>query len=131
MNVWRLLTKRQLWAGGVLLVALWLVAVALWLPRPRQSGPDADVAALSQRCISEMLRGTCGAMRASAPDASPQSLQRVFIAGLGEVDAVSFEALRQSGDDMCAKVSRDCRTAWNSSVCVIAKALFPLRPTSH
>ncbi len=125
---WR---KKHIWMLGVLLVALGILAATLWAPRRAQPGVNTEVAALSQRCIAEMLRGTCGAMRSSAPDVAPQTTQRVFIAGLGEVDAVSFEALRTAGDDMCAMVSRDCRTAWNGSVCVIAKALFPARLTDQ
>ena len=114
------------WLGGLLLVLALAAALALSAPSlMRGSAPAADPqesAALTQRCQTEMLRGTCGAMTAGAPTAGAS---RLFIAGVGEVDAAAFAALRAAGDQMCSEAAAACRTDWNGKTCRITRALYP------
>ena len=124
----RSLARRPaVWVVAVLLLALaTAAAVALRQRRPVAAVDASDIHALGQRCQAEMLRGTCGAMRA---DASTPVPQRVFIAGFGEVDGAVFAALRGAGDAMCSNVVETCRSDGQGKPCRIARALYPLRST--
>lgn len=124
----RSLARRPaVWVVAVLLLALaTAAAVALRQRRPVAAVDASDIHALGQRCQAEMLRGTCGAMRA---DASTPVTQRVFIAGFGEVDGAAFAALRSAGDAMCSNVVETCRSDGQGKPCRIARALYPLRST--
>lgn len=77
---------------------------------------------LVQRCTQQMVRDTCRVMQ--APTASPVGA-RLFIAGVGEVDAAAFAALRSYGDAMCREVGTQCAADWGSRSCQIARALYP------
>ena len=81
-----------------------------------------EMTELNQRCQTEMLRGTCSAMNASAPKAG---VARLFIAGVGEVDAVAFAALRAAGNAMCTEAAAACTQDWNGNTCRITRALYP------
>lgn len=124
----RSLARRPVvWVVAVLLLALAAAAaVALLQRRPVAAVDASDIHALGQRCQAEMLRGTCGAMRA---DASTPVTQRVFIAGFGEVDGAAFAALRSAGDAMCSNLVETCRSDGQGKPCRIARALYPLRST--
>jgi hypothetical protein len=119
--------KRKYWMRGALLLLVVLAALAVSAPTMlRRAAPAAnpqELAALTQRCQTEMLRGTCGAMNASAPKAGAS---RLFIAGVGEVDADAFAALRAAGDQMCSEAAVACNKDWNSKTCRITRALYPL-----
>ena len=126
------MNRRDIWLlGGLLLLVVAAVAVAVATfvaPPPQVLRAEAvtypqEMAALTQRCNTEMLRGTCGAMNASAakPGAS-----RLFIAGVGEVDAAAFATLRAAGTEMCNEAATACRQDWNSNTCRITRALYPL-----
>lgn len=86
------------------------------------------ITALAQRCQTEMLRGTCTAMRV---DPSTSATQRVFIAGVGEVDGAAFAALRNAGEAMCGDVVQACRSDWQGNTCRIARALYPTTGLTH
>jgi hypothetical protein len=112
------------WLGGLLLVLALVAALAAPALMRRSAPPDPqELAALTQRCQNEMLRGTCGAMNASAPKAGAS---RLFIAGVGEVDAAAFAALRAAGTEMCTEAAAACRQDWNGNTCRITRALYPL-----
>jgi hypothetical protein len=116
------------WAFGALLLLVLSLGLAVMVgPKILQrSNPAADpaaVLALTQRCQTEMLRGTCGAMTASAPKAGAS---RLFIAGVGEVDAAAFATLRAAGTEMCNEAAAACRQDWNGNTCRITRALYPL-----
>ena len=121
------------WKAGVALIGLSAVVasgttLATASAQSKTQPPrKAAVTELTQRCQVEMLRGTCGAMKASP---SSSSTSRVFIAELGEVDGVKFAALRRAGDAMCGKVETACRTDWQSGSCKIARALYPVTAAS-
>ncbi len=115
------------WAfGALLLLVLSLGLAAMVGPGiVKRQNPEADpaaVLALTQRCQTEMLRGTCGAMNASAPKAGAS---RLFIAGVGEVDAAAFAALRAAGDQMCSEAAVACRKDWSGNTCRVTRALYP------
>lgn len=113
---------------GLTTVAVLTITVATAYAQRKAKPPDAQaVAALTQRCQAEMLRGTCSAMNASP---SAPSSARVFIAGVGEVDGARFAALRRAGDAMCGEVEADCRADWQGGTCKIARALYPLPAVS-
>lgn len=69
-----------------------------------------------------MVKDTCRVMNTPA---QAQSSARLFIAGVGEVDAASFAALRGYGDAMCAEVGVQCAADWEGRSCRIARALYP------
>lgn len=69
-----------------------------------------------------MVKDTCRVMNTSTP---AQPTARLFIAGIGEVDAAAFAALRQYGDAMCAEVGVQCTADWDGRSCRIARALYP------
>ena len=119
--------KRKYWIRGALLLLVVLAALAVSAPTlMRRAAPAADpqeLAALTQRCQTEMLRGTCSAMNASAPKAGAS---RLFIAGVGEVDAAAFAALRAAGTEMCTEAATACRKDWSGNTCRITRALYPL-----
>jgi hypothetical protein len=74
-----------------------------------------------------MVQGSCQIMgaRDRPPVDAVQASQRVFVAGVGEVDAVVYERLRRQGDVMCGEVRRACEHHWNGDDCRIAQALYP------
>jgi hypothetical protein len=119
--------KRKYWIGGALLLLVVLAALAVSAPTlMRRAAPAAspqELAALTQRCQTEMLRGTCGAMNATAPKTGAS---RLFIAGVGEVDAAAFSALRAAGDQMCSEAAVACRKEWNGNTCRVTRALYPV-----
>lgn len=128
MPTTRTLARQPLvWAAVACVLGTVAVAATLLLQRPPAAAVDANayaITALAQRCQTEMQRGTCTAMRA---DASTPAAQRVFIAGIGEVDGTAFAALRSAGDAMCGDVVNACSSDWQGNTCRIARALYPPR----
>lgn len=135
-------SRRDRWAAGAVL--LMLVVVMLWAllhaePSSAEEGLVAagspaghtrsaprgsdDWQALHQRCTLAMVNGTCRVMRPAASQVP--ALSRVFIAGLGEVDAAVYRQLRQQGDAMCEDVVAACRTESAGPACRMAQALYP------
>lgn len=101
----------------VLAVAAWL----LWKPQPQSAQPE-QITALSQRCQFAMLRDVCTVMKSSAPNVI---VGRLFIAGIGEVDAQVFSQLRAAGQSMCQELAIECEKDWSGQACRIGKALYP------
>lgn len=110
-------------AGGPAPARAALAAPGAVLATP--APPWADPAAhLAQRCTVAMLQGTCRVPRdPHAPP--PPAASRVFIAGLGEVDAAVYADLQRQGDAMCGAVEQGCRQDWDGAACRIARALYP------
>jgi hypothetical protein len=119
--------KRKYWIRGALLLLVVLAALAVSAPTlMRRAAPAAspqELAALTQRCQTEMLRGTCGAMNSSEPKTGAS---RLFIAGVGEVDASAFASLRAAGDQMCNEAAVACRKDWSGNTCRVTRALYPV-----
>lgn len=96
-------------------------AHAVWRSTARAQQAQA-LGALVQQCSEQMLKDTCRVMTTPAP---AQSRPRLFIAGVGEVDAAAFAALRGFGDSMCREVRAQCASDWEGRSCRIARALYP------
>ncbi len=104
----------------VLAAAAWIV----WnrfISSNRAGGAD-QIAQLTQRCQTAMIRDVCTVMKGSAPSAS---VGRLFIAGIGEVDAQAFSSLRAAGDQMCGELATQCTADWMGQACKIGKVLYP------
>jgi hypothetical protein len=96
-------------------------AQVMWRSAARSQQARA-LEALMQQCSLQMVKDTCRVMNTPAP---VQSTARLFIAGVGEVDAGSFAALRSYGDAMCREVGVQCSSDWEGRSCRIARALYP------
>lgn len=106
-----------------------LLAFVAWLllkPKPQAAQPEM-IAALSQRCQTAMLRDVCTVMKGSAPNVS---VGRLFIAGIGEVDAQAYAQLRAAGESMCTELAQACAQDWSGPACRIGKALYAQLPDS-
>jgi hypothetical protein len=116
-------TRKRLVVGLALLVFIVVAAWAAYTSRLAKPRPPvvSPVQALVQRCSVQMLRDTCRVMK--APQAS-QPGARLFIAGLGEVDAAAFDAIRSYGNEMCQAVGAQCTSDWEGANCRIARALY-------
>lgn len=84
-----------------------------------------DIKSLAARCQTAMIKDVCGVMTASKPSGNQSGAERLFIAGVGEVDAAVFNRLREAGDKMCGEVETECVANWVGSSCKIARALYP------
>ena len=88
------------------------------------AGSLPDIKSLAARCQTAMIKDVCGIMTGSKPG-SERNTERLFIAGVGEVDAAAFNRLREAGDKMCGEVETDCTANWASPGCKIAQAIYP------
>ena len=86
----------------------------------------SDIKSLAARCQIAMVKDVCGIMTSSKPDGNERSTERLFIAGIGEVDASAFNRLREAGDKMCGEVETECLANWTGAGCKIAKAMYPV-----
>jgi hypothetical protein len=113
----------QLWAAGLICLALVALGLSrhLWLNRTAHQRGE-QLAQLAQRCQIAMLRDTCGVMKGSAPSIGQA---RLFIAGIGEVDAQAFSSLKAAGDKMCEELAGQCQSDWAGQACKIGRALYP------
>ena len=107
---------------GTTVVMLGTSAWLAWRHFKQQPVNTEWITGLKQRCEIAMLRDTCGVMKGSAPQASQA---RLFIAGLGEVDAQAFASLRAAGDAMCQEVAAQCQIDRSGQACKIALAMYP------
>jgi hypothetical protein len=116
-------TRKRLAIALALLACLLTTAGAIYSYRLAKPSPPAlsPVQALVQRCSVQMLKDTCRVMK--APQAS-QPGARLFIAGVGEVDAAAFDAIRSYGNEMCQAVGAQCASEWEGANCRIARALY-------
>lgn len=94
----------------------------LWQSTARSRQAEA-VVDLVQRCSQQMFKDSCRVMNTPAP---AQATVRLFIAGVGEVDAAAFAALRRYGEAMCREVGTQCAADWEGRSCRIARALYPV-----
>ena len=86
----------------------------------------SDIKSLAARCQTAMIKDVCGIMTSSKPALNGLNTERLFIAGLGEVDASVFNSLRQAGDKMCGEVETECSANWAGAGCKIARAMYPV-----
>ena len=118
--------RRLLVFSGLCLLAAAGGAIGIWQyqvqMQTRQLLAADLIASLTQRCQFAMFRDVCGVMKGSAPNATQG---RLFIAGIGEVDAQVFTRLRAAGDTMCQELATECLADWTGQACRIGKALYP------
>ena len=86
----------------------------------------SDIKSLAARCQTAMIKDVCGIMTSSKPVGDGRDTERLFIAGVGEVDAIVFNRLREAGDKMCGEVETECSANWVSAGCKIARAMYPV-----
>lgn len=122
--------KHRPWTVGVLL-ALLLIGVVIFAvksvstTRPDSASQVDQVRELVQACTVQMIKNTC---RVSAGPTVDPALPRLFIAGVGEVDAAAYADLQRHGDAMCQSAGAHCQTDWHGAACRIAQALYlPIR----
>ena len=86
----------------------------------------SDIKSLAARCQTAMIKDVCGIMTSSNPAGNERNTERLFIAGVGEVDAKVFNRLREAGDKMCGEVETECVANWAGAGCKIARAMYPV-----
>ena len=86
----------------------------------------SDIKSLAARCQTAMVKDVCGIMTSSKPAGNGRDSERLFIAGVGEVDAKVFNRLREAGDKMCGEVETECAANWAGAGCKIARAMYPV-----
>ena len=86
----------------------------------------SDIKSLGARCQMAMVKDVCGIMTGSKLGGNERNPERLFIAGIGEVDARVFNRLRDAGDQMCGEVETECAANWLGPGCKIARAMYPI-----
>lgn len=86
----------------------------------------SDIKSLAARCQTAMVKDVCCIMTSSKPAGNVRNTERLFIAGVGEVDAGVLNRLREAGDKMCGEVGTECATNWAGAGCRIARAMYPV-----
>jgi hypothetical protein len=112
---------RSAWRRITAAVGMFLLA-ACSAEAPPSGGSAQQVAAVHGGCVDAMLRSTCRVMNDQSPAARPSDV--IFVAGVGRVDARSYQALREAGDGMCEQVRGSCSQAWDGAPCRTARALW-------
>lgn len=116
--------RQNPWLRWLAALAALVGALVTWYAVDKRAAVDHQkIAAIAQSCQIAMRRDVCGVMKAS----KVQSTQgRLFIAGVGEVDAQAFDRLQQAGEGMCQEVATQCSTDWSGSACRVAQAMYPI-----
>lgn len=116
--------RQNPWLRWLAALAALVGALVTWYVVDKRAAVDHQkIAAIAQSCQIAMRRDVCGVMKAS----KVQSTQgRLFIAGIGEVDAQAFDRLQQAGEGMCQEVATQCSTDWSGSACRVAQAMYPI-----
>jgi hypothetical protein len=86
-----------------------------------RGGNAGQVTAVYDACVQEMVRSTCRVLNDKS-EVPPSEV--VFVAGVGQVDAKAYQALREAGEGMCAQVQTACGQAWEGASCRTARALW-------
>jgi hypothetical protein len=85
----------------------------------------ASLQAMHGACVTAMIKSTCQVVLDSAKR-DPASV--VVIAGVGQVDAAAYAALRDAGDAMCSVAKAGCEKDWQGNACKSARALWSAVP---
>ena len=86
----------------------------------------SDIKSLAARCQIAMIKDVCGITNSSSSEGRERNTERLFIVGVGEVDASAFNRLRGAGDKMCGEVETECAANWAGAGCRIARAMYPV-----
>ena len=95
-------------------------------PKASSAAALSDIKSLAARCQTAMIKDVCGIMTSGKPAGNGRNTERLFIAGVGEVDAGVFNRLREAGDKMCGEVETECSANWAGAGCKIARAMYPV-----
>lgn len=116
---------RAPWTGRRFCV---VAAAVLLLACGRSAGTDTNATAMRtqqvfEACSQDMLRSTCRFSNDKSSNTTPAA-SSVFVAGVGQVDAVAYKSLREAGDAMCGQVRRSCTENWAGPACRTARSLW-------
>ena len=87
------------------------------------AGLGTQIEQVYSACTDEMLRSTCKVANDTSSAAAPAAAS-VFVAGVGQIDAASYQSLRAAGDAMCGQVRSACTAAWSGAACRTARSLW-------
>jgi hypothetical protein len=90
------------------------------------SGSQKVVESIYDRCVDQMVRSSCVAMNDKSPS-TPRPGARVFVAGIGAIDAESYRQIRESGEAMCTQIRKSCETDFDGAQCRTAASLWGAR----
>jgi hypothetical protein len=75
------------------------------------------------RCTEDMVRQTCTVMTNPSGEAVAEGTV-IFVAGVGAIEASTYNQLRADGASMCETVRKGCNENWSGSACSTARALY-------
>ena len=110
---------------GRRLLALPLVALMVGVgpsPAAPLTAPAKELEAVYGACVQAMLRSTCRV--ANDKSTAAPTAKTVFVAGVGQVDAASYQKLRAAGEAMCTDVRKACSANWSSAACRTGRSLW-------
>ncbi len=111
--------------AGVALPLVWLLVGCVDRAAIQAKARDDGLQAMHGACVTAMIKSTCQVVLDSARR-DPASV--VVIAGVGQVDAVAYAALRDAGDAMCSVAKAGCEKDWQGNACKSARALWSAAP---
>ena len=91
-------------------------------PAAPLAAPVRELEAVYGACVQAMLRSTCRVSNDKST-AAPTA-KTVFVAGVGQVDAASYQKLRAAGEAMCTDVRKACSANWSSATCRTGRSLW-------
>jgi hypothetical protein len=91
-----------------------------------QRSNEVSVERIYDRCVDQMVRSSCVAMNDKSPS-TPRPGARVFVAGIGAIDAESYRQIRESGEAMCTQIRKSCETDFDGAQCRTAASLWGAR----
>ena len=107
-----------------LIATITTLALASCIRGPVETaGSVMQVRQLYSACVEEMLRSTCKVSNDTSSAAAPAA-SSVFVAGVGQIDAASYQTLRAAGDAMCGQVRKACAANWSDAACRTARSLW-------
>jgi hypothetical protein len=108
---------------AIALIAITFIFVKnIWSLKSEKAEPSTQVLnTLVQSCQATMLRDVCSIMKNKEP-AHTQS--KLYVVGVGEVDAQSYFKLKAAGSLMCKEVEIQCKLNWSGQSCKIARSLY-------
>ena len=112
-------------------VAFSLLLVIFWKFYINQSIPDesavtSQIDVLYAGCIQDMVNNTCKVMSDSSGriNMETNASNVIFVAGVGAIDAKTYQEIYSYGADMCNVVRTDCTENWDGRQCKIARVLY-------
>lgn len=79
---------------------------------------------LHAACVQDMVASTCTVMKSEASKTQSKPGDVVFVAGVGPIDAATYQQLYAAGDAMCEVVRDACAKNWAAGQCLTARKLY-------